>query len=131
MRASVYRLRERGLRLPRPKEPVLGNLVLADESKGDLRGLTARLVEATSDMLPPLRDALVTRISTNGLVIKGIEMSSRVPGSIKVRVDTYRQTWWVAVWTEEMFSAYESEDPLDAIDDRICAPFNTAPPHPK
>lgn len=117
MWASVYRLRERGIRLPRPHEPVQGNLLMVEETAAEVPELTARLADNGRELLPPLRRAKVTRISRNGLVITGTEVTSWVPGSIKAKRTSHRQTWWVAVWTEDLAQAYESADPLEVISD--------------
>ena len=89
MKAAVYRVRERGIRLPRPKEAMEGDLVMDDCDRGDTRELKAQLLEDNGqDKLPPLIEAQVSRISQNGLVLKGTEMASRVPGSIKAKVSS-------------------------------------------
>lgn len=115
MRAAIYLLRDRGVRLPRPKEPREGNLVMAVSERGDRRFLKAQLLENGRDLLPPLLKAQVTRITRNGLVLKGIELTSRVPGSIKATVTSHPQTWWVLVHTTELAEMYEDHDPLDEI----------------
>lgn len=103
------------MRLPRPTEPVLGDMVLLEETHAEVPELTARVVASGHDLLPPLRRAKVTRISRNGLVIQGIEITSSVPGSIKANRSSHRQTWWAAVWTEDMLTAYDGTDPLDSL----------------
>jgi len=109
MQASVYRLRKQGIKLPRPESPRYGNVLLAKVDRGDNKILQARLVDGSQDLLPPLFGALVTRVTTNGMVIQGMEMSSRVPGSSKAKVSTHRQTWWVMV----MCNTVEGVDVLD------------------
>lgn len=118
MFASVYRLRDQGIRLPRPKEPVQGALAMAMETRGDRSWLKAQLLEGQRDLLPPLLNASVTRITRNGMVIQGIELSSRVQGSIKARVSQHRQTWWIAVVTEDLLASYEDLDPLEELSER-------------
>ena len=107
MVASVYRLRDQGIRLPRPKEPVQGALAMAMETLGDRSWLKTQLLEGQRDLLPPLLNASVTRITRNGMVIQGIELSSRVQGSIKARVSQHRQTWWIAVVTEDLLASFD------------------------
>ncbi len=79
MQASVYRLRERGLKLPRPAAPLCGDVQLARIERGDLKYLQARLLDGDRDVLPPLQKAVITRVSRNGVVIHGEEMASRKP----------------------------------------------------
>lgn len=67
-------------------EPLAGDLVLGLCERGDKRYLKAQLLDGTKDLLAPLLDARVTRITRNGMVIKGNEMTSRVPGSIKSKI---------------------------------------------
>lgn len=97
MQATVYRLREQGIKLPRPASPRFGEVLLAKVDRGDNKVPQARLVDGSKDLLPPLFGALITRVTKNGMVIQGMEMSSRVPGSSKAKVSTHRQTWWVMV----------------------------------
>jgi hypothetical protein len=118
MHASVYRLRDHGVRLPRPKDPVQGELALAMDSRGDRSWLKAQLLDGQRDLLPPLLNACVTRITRNGMVIQGIELSSRVPTSSKARVSQHRQTWWIAVVTEDLLANYEDLDPLNELAER-------------
>ena len=100
MQASVYRLRDRGIKLPRPFPPVAGDVLLGRIDSGDLKYLRARLVVDNRDALPPLHQAMVTRVSGHGLVIQGIEFSQRVPGSGKAKFSKHPQTWWVLVRAE-------------------------------
>lgn len=115
MQAAIYRLRERGIRLPRPKEPREGNLVLAVSERGERKFLKAQLVDNGQDLLPPLLKAQVTKITRYGLVLKGVEMTSRVPGSIKANVSTHAQTWWALIHTSDFTELYDDLDPLDEI----------------
>jgi hypothetical protein len=111
MQASVYRLREQGIKLPRPSPPRSGDVLLGTVDRGDKKLMQARLVNGTLDLLPPLFGALITRVTRNGMVIQGAEMSSRVAGSSKAKVATYRQTWWVLV----MCNSADGIDVLDEI----------------
>jgi hypothetical protein len=115
MQAAVYRLRERGVRLPRPKEPVQGNLVLGPVDRGDQLMIKAQILDDGKDLLPPLLQARVTRVTRNGMVIKGVELSSRVPRSIKAKVTSYPQTWWILVHSQDFYDHYEDLDPLEDI----------------
>ncbi|MDO9031753.1 MAG: hypothetical protein Q7V09_15070 [Hydrogenophaga sp.] len=111
MQASVYRLREQGIKLPRPSPPRSGDVLLGTVDRGDKKLMQARLVNGTQDLLPPLFGALITRVTRNGMVIQGAEMSSRVAGSSKSKVATHRQTWWVLV----MCNSADGIDVLDEI----------------
>lgn len=88
---------------------------MAISERGDRRFLKAQLVENGSDLLPPLLKAQVTRITRNGVVLKGVEIASRVPGSIKANVSTHPQTWWALVHTSELLEMFDGLDPLDEI----------------
>lgn len=109
----MYRLRDRGIKLPRPAAPRAGEMLLAKIDQGDKKVLQARLTDGTRDLLPPLFGALVTRVTRNGMVIQGSEMASRVPGSSKSSVSKYQQTWWVMV----MCSAVDGIDVLEEMAD--------------
>jgi len=103
MHAAVYRLRERGIRLPRPKEPVAGELRLHPHQVGtnDPQALLAELLlDGGGVALPPLHGAVVRNITQGGMVIRGTEILSR-SGS-KARVQSFRQTWWCLVLTEQV-----------------------------
>lgn len=89
--------------------------MMSISERGDRRFFKAQLVENGSDLLPPLLHAQVTRITRNGLVLKGVEMTSRVPGSIKAKVTTHQQTWWALVHTADAIHFYDDLDPLDEI----------------
>lgn len=92
-----------------------GNLLMAPSERGDRAWLKAQLLDGGKDLLPPLLQAQVSRITRNGLVLKGVELSSRVPGSIKAKVSSHAQTWWVLVHTSDLDEIYEGEDPLDGV----------------
>ena len=47
-----------------------------------------------------IRSAVVRTISKGGMVIRGTEILSR--GGSKSRVQSWRQTWWCLVTTEEV-----------------------------
>jgi hypothetical protein len=101
MHAAVYRLRERGVRLPKPKDPVSGELRIQPHQVGtnDPLALLAELVgDGARVVLPPLHGAIVRRVTKGGMVIRGVEIVSR--GGPKGRVEKFRQTWWCLVLTE-------------------------------
>lgn len=100
MQATVYRLRDRGIKLPRPFPPVAGEVLLAKVDRGDLKYLQAKLVVDSREVLPSLHQAIVSRVTRNGMVIHGTEMAQRVPGSGKAKVSKHPQTWWVLVVAE-------------------------------
>lgn len=80
MYAAVYRLRERGVRLPKPKDPVSGGLRLSTHQVGtnDPHALLAELVgDGGGIALPPLHSAMVRRVTKGGMVIRGTEIHSR------------------------------------------------------
>lgn len=68
MQASVYRLREQGIKLPRPSPPRSGDVLLGTVDRGDKKLMQARLVNGTQDLLPPLFGALITRVTRNGML---------------------------------------------------------------
>ncbi len=101
MYAAVYRLRERGVRLPKPKDPVSGQLRLQPHQVGtnDPHALLAELVgDGGRIAVPQLHGAIVRRVTSGGMVIRGTEILSR--GGSKGRVEKFRQTWWCLVLTE-------------------------------
>lgn len=100
MQASVYRLRERGVKLPRPQQFVAGQLLLTKglDSANRLT-LKAQLLDGNGGLaLPSLEGAAVRRITANGIVITGTEIIARRHGS-KSSSDFWRQTWWCMVPT--------------------------------
>jgi hypothetical protein len=103
MRAHVYRLYLRGVRLPRPSQAVEGELYLVPGDAGSNHpdALIAELRYRTADKtsptrIPALHWAKVRRISGNGLVITGTEIIARGHGS-KAKADHWHQAWWVLV----------------------------------
>ncbi len=105
------------MRLPRPDPPTFGQLVLAPFSQGDRTWLRAQVTDGTRDMMPPLHQATVKRITTHGMVIRGTETIAR-SGNAKSRTSQHPQTWWVMVWTGQAINDMEGEDPLDELADR-------------
>lgn len=103
MQASVFPLRANGVRLPRPGKPVDGCLQLAPAPTvahpGALQArLTASEEPGATTLLPALHYATVQRITSNGIVIAGLELIARGHHS-KANVARHRQTWWVMVHT--------------------------------
>ncbi len=113
MYAAVYRLRERGVRLPKPKDPVSGELRLRPHQVGtnDPQALLAELLGDGGAMaLAPLHGATVRRVTKGGMVICGTEIVSR--GGSKGRVEKFRQTWWCLVLTEAVVQEVFDSSPL-------------------
>lgn len=113
MQAAIYRLRERGVRLPRPKEPVLGQLSLRPHKVGtnDPEALMAELaLEDGGIALPALHKAVVRRVTNGGMVIRGTEIVSR--GGSKGRVQVFAQTWWCLVLTEQVMQEVFDLNPM-------------------
>jgi hypothetical protein len=113
MYAAVYRLRERGVRLPKPKDPISGELRMHTHKVGsnDPSALLAELVVDTGRVaLPPLHGATVRRVTKGGMVIRGMEMLSR--GGPKGRVERFRQTWWCLVLTETVVQEVFDLNPI-------------------
>ncbi|MGE4243520.1 hypothetical protein [Ramlibacter sp.] len=116
MYVTVYRVRDRGVRLPSPKSGVGGYLELGPWRDGYEKPLLrARLVlqPGTADsLLPDLYFAHVRRITGNGLHLVGLEVIARRANN-KASADRYRQTWWCLVHTEDGKLALEDlENPL-------------------
>jgi hypothetical protein len=102
--ATVFLVRQKGIRLPTLRPGVDGNLVLEPWKDPSSRpALRARLVSAPEggcSLLPDLIYAQVQRITTHGLILAGYEVIPRRT-SRKSSVDSYRQSWWCLVHTEE------------------------------
>lgn len=114
MQASVYRLRAAGAPLPRPAEPVQGNLLLCREQRGDEVMLVARLLRGpATEALPALMRAEVRSVTAHGMVIRGIEAHTR--GQQKSRVRYVAQTWWAFILTDAAVDRFEGFDPLDTL----------------
>jgi hypothetical protein len=90
----AYRIYERGVRLPRPQQAVLGELLLErmPQVSGDL-SLRARLLDGPSLALPELHSAQVLKLSARGLAVAGIEIVARRSNN-KAKADHYHQVWW-------------------------------------
>lgn len=102
MHATVYRFRQRGIKLPRPLNGVSGHLQLVPWEAGNgRRSFRAKLVDehsSTTSLLPELHDAEVERITDNGIKITGAEVIARRTNN-KSSADHYRQVWWCLVHT--------------------------------
>jgi len=101
MQATVYRLRQRGIKLPRPLQAVAGNLLLAKGVGSDGRAtFKAQLLSGSGEALalPSLECASVKRITASGIVISGTEIVARRSG-VKASADYWQQTWWCLVPT--------------------------------
>jgi hypothetical protein len=101
MEATVYRTRQRGVRLAVPTPGVHGHLQLAIwRTRDSMRQFAARLTPADgeADLIPELLGARVQRITKNGIVISGLEVIARRSSS-KSGADRYSQTWWCRVHT--------------------------------
>jgi hypothetical protein len=100
MQASVYRLRQHGIKLPRPQHFVAGELLLTKGLDAANRPtLKAQLLADSGTLaLPSLEHASVTRISKNGIAIAGTEVVARRKSS-KSSADFWPQTWWCLVIT--------------------------------
>lgn len=99
MQVTVYRTRQRGIRLPAPADGVRGELVLELWRLRHARQLAARLTRADDAsvlLLPELLAARVERITRGGIVVAGIEIVPR-RGTAKSHADRYPQTWWCLV----------------------------------
>jgi hypothetical protein len=103
--------------------------------------LCAYVLQGKINLLRPLVPARVTRVTSNGMVIKGVELFARSE-SIKSKVSKHLQTWWVLVHTDVALQTYQSGDPLDdhEQDDQLAelgagpttpAPNTVAPPDPR
>jgi hypothetical protein len=98
MRVQVYRLRENGLRLARElvieRGPVAGELLLRERLPRSGIHLATLVIDADGNYgLPPLDRAALHRITAQGLMVYGQEVTTRGPG-IKTNA-TYRpQAWW-------------------------------------
>jgi hypothetical protein len=128
MQSLVYRLYQKGVRLPVPQQAVEGALRLSRSGgSGDqVNALKAELVlqgEATA--LPPLYFASVERITTNGIVIKGTEIIAR-RSTNKSSADHHRQTWWCLVTTYAIAAIDMDLDTLDAEQTALTARAQTA-----
>jgi len=116
MLASVYRIRDRGIRLPKPKDPVTGDLRFEDEKHADAEMQVARLMgTGSTENLPTLFKAKVKRVTANGMIIQGTEFITR--GQQKSKSYPVPQTWWAFIHTDSGLSRYDGNDPLDTIAD--------------
>lgn len=99
MQVTVFRTRQRGIRLAVPAVGVRGHLQLGLWRVRATRQLAAKLTSGPDSMtllLPELLPARVERITRNGIVIAGTEVIPR-RASTKSGADRYVQTWWCLV----------------------------------
>jgi hypothetical protein len=101
MQASVYRLRQCGVKLPRPQQAASGNLLLnRGVDAANRPTLKAHLLDAQGALaISALTGAAVRRITANGIVIVGTEIIARRHG---VKASARPQTWWCMVPTVAM-----------------------------
>lgn len=99
MKVNVYRLRERGKRLPgdqvKERGPVLGELVYRPR----LYRTTIMLASLVADdmetyLIPPMDQAVLLQVNERGMLIGGTEVITRRM-THKARSDSFRQAWWV------------------------------------
>jgi hypothetical protein len=116
MYASVYRLREHDIKLPKPKDAMSGELRLRPHQVGtnDPHALMAELLlDGGGLALPSLHRAVVRHITKGDMVIRGHEIHSR--GGPKGRVQTYLQTRWCLVLTEAVVQDVFDLSPIGRI----------------
>lgn len=104
MQVTVYRTRQRGIRLAAPAVGVHGHLQLGLWRMRATRQLAARLTsehEGSMLLIPELLPARVERITRTGIVIAGTEVIPR-RASAKSSADRYPQTWWCLVGTDSL-----------------------------
>lgn len=94
---EVQRLYSRGTKLRSPEPPVPGELTLhkwRDGSNRSAMRLRADVMgPSRAPALPSLIDAVVVRITAEGMVVMGTEVVPR-NSSAKANVEYYPQTWW-------------------------------------
>lgn len=114
MHVTVYRVRQRGIRLPVPQRGVSGQLQLQPWRDGfsqpSLKATLVSVDDAHRQLLPELYFARVARISAaGGLMITGKEIIPRRTNN-KSAADHYRQTWWCLVHTVWVAEALDMVD---------------------
>lgn len=102
---SVYRTRDRGIKLPFPQQPVAGELRLDKWGNGSNNHgyKQARLLSdnGKTTLVPSMMPAEVKNITAHGIEVHGTEVIPRGHGS-KSNVETYPQVWWCLVHTTAM-----------------------------
>lgn len=97
MFCEVQRLYNRGTKLRSPEPAVPGELTLhkwRDGSNHTAMRLRADVIgRDRQPAVPSLIDALVVRITAEGMVVMGTEVVPRNSSS-KANVEYYPQTWW-------------------------------------
>lgn len=115
MHVTVYRTRQRGVRLPSPQAGVHGRLRVETWRDGYTRQLAAKLVDESEGdrlLLPELLHAQVRRITPRGIVISGLEVVPR-RNTNKSSADRYSQTWWCLVHTLALGQYLDVVDPAE------------------
>lgn len=94
---EVQRLYNRGTKLRSPELAVPGELTLHKWRDGSNRGAMRLRADVMGrdrqPAVPSLIDAVVVRITAEGMVVMGTEMVPRNASS-KANVEYYPQTWW-------------------------------------
>jgi hypothetical protein len=114
VKSAVYRVRQRGLRLPRPQAAVSGDLVLEPYTDHTGRPALRAKLRSTGALIPDLHAAKVIRITGNGMVIAGYELVPRRSNN-KASADAFRQAWWCLVYTLELADSLD----LATLDDHF------------
>ena len=102
MLVTVFRTRQRGIRLGEPAAGVQGELEVGLWRLRFGRELAAKLMSPEDPgtmLLPELLSARVQRITHSGIVIVGTEIVPR-RDSRKSSADRYPQGWWCLVHKE-------------------------------
>lgn len=97
MYCEIQALYSRGAKLPQPSPAIKGEMTLRKWRDGSNRGaMRLRADVAGRDRqpaVPSLIDAMVVRITAEGMVVMGTEVVPRNASS-KANVEYYPQTWW-------------------------------------
>ena len=105
MFCEVQRLYQRGHKSPSPAPAVAGELTLhkwRDGSNSSPMRLRADVMgRDRQPAVPSLIDAVVVRISAEGMVVTGTELVPRNASS-KANVEYYPQTWWCRLLPRRM-----------------------------
>jgi len=111
---QVYRLREKGQRLARAvvieRGPVVGDLLYRERvTRSGIFLATLVLDAGGTYALPPLDRASLRRVTTDGFMISGLEVMTRIP-SIKSSADWWPQSWWCVPCGSERAQALAAPD---------------------
>jgi hypothetical protein len=99
MRATVFRLRDKGQRLDGKTIEARGGVVGEFLFAPRLYRATIMLATLVADdletyLIPPIDGATLLKVDGRGMLISGTELISR-RDTKKARSDGYRQAWWV------------------------------------